>query len=793
MRKLTISTANSRKSTSWIKEEVTWHEFIDRLKNPVRGAETLDEYLKLPKSKQDDLKDVGGFVGGELRDGRRKSSNVIKRDLITLDLDNIETNMTADILKRIEALGCAYVVYSTRKHSKYKPRLRVIIPTDRSMTPDEYEPVTRKIADIIGINLCDPTTFEASRLMYFPSCSKDSEYVYAPSAKGFVSADSILGMYDNWKDISEWPRIFDENINEKRLVAKQEDPTSKKGVIGAFCRTYNVIEAIDRFIPKMYEPSDMEDRYTFLGGSTTGGAIVYEDGNFLYSHHATDPISGRLCNAFDLIRIHKFGDLDNEAREGTPVIKLPSTIEMRKLAIADERVATLLHKERIEDSGLNKVVDFPSENIVDDDISWIKQLKLDGNGQIKKTIDNILVILRNDSEVKGKFALDEFSNKGCVLGSVPWDTCEEMRYWKDVDNAGISHFLETKHGITGQSKVEQALLLISHENKFNSVRRYLEGLKWDGLKRVDTLFIDYLGADDNIFTREATRKILVAAVSRAYEKEVKFDSMLVIVGRPNVGKSLILKRLGKEWFNESLTTFEGKEALEVIQGSWIIEVAEIDQIPKYKKLSLKGFISKQEDIFRVAYGKNTEKFPRKCVLFGTANTTDFIDDPMGSRKQWIVSAWGERKKVIDYMTDEEVNQIWAEVVDYYKVGEPLFLSPEAQKISEVQYKNHSEIDERQWMIEDFLDKKITTDWYEKSLSDKLIFLNDGFQKEGIELVARDKICASEIWTECYGLPASRLSKIDSKEINDILKNLEGWEEKSLVRFGSKRHRGFIRS
>ena len=176
-RKLQISTAGTRKATHWPKSEIMWSEFAEKLKTPVRGTETLEQYLALPKSQQDDLKDVGGFVGGTFAGDRRKAANVTGRDLITLDLDNIPVGQTEDILRRVDGLGCAAVVYSTRKHSGYTPRLRVIIPVDRTGTADEYEPAARKLASLIGIEFCDPTTFEASRLRYWPSCSSDSQYV----------------------------------------------------------------------------------------------------------------------------------------------------------------------------------------------------------------------------------------------------------------------------------------------------------------------------------------------------------------------------------------------------------------------------------------------------------------------------------------------------------------------------------------------------------------------------------------------------------------------------------------
>ena len=191
-RMLRICVGASRKAMIWPESIISWAEFAEKLKTPVRSAETYEEYLKLPKSRQDDLKDVGGYVGGGLAGGRRKAVCVTGRDLVTLDLDHIPTGGTEDVLRRVDGLGCAALVYSTRKHSAYAPRLRVVIPTDRTATADEYEPVARKIAQLIGIEFCDPTTFEASRLMYWGSCCSDSSYVYRVYDKPFCSLDGVL-------------------------------------------------------------------------------------------------------------------------------------------------------------------------------------------------------------------------------------------------------------------------------------------------------------------------------------------------------------------------------------------------------------------------------------------------------------------------------------------------------------------------------------------------------------------------------------------------------------------------
>ena len=164
-RQIKLSIGNSRRSMNWQPVTLLVSEFWDKLKIPMRSKETLAEYMTMKKTQQDDLKDsAGGFVGGSLNSPRRKANNVTGRDLITLDLDNIPAGGTDDILRRVEALGCGYCVYSTRKHQPAAPRLRILLPLDRTVTAEEYEPIARKMAELIGLEFADPTTFDCARL-----------------------------------------------------------------------------------------------------------------------------------------------------------------------------------------------------------------------------------------------------------------------------------------------------------------------------------------------------------------------------------------------------------------------------------------------------------------------------------------------------------------------------------------------------------------------------------------------------------------------------------------------------
>ena len=799
-RKLVISEANNRLSKQWVTTEITWSEFVDRLGKPKVTAETLDEFLSYSKSKQDDIKDVGGFVGGKLKGNLRRSEAVESRSLITLDLDNLAYKDDTKIIKTLNSLGCAYVVYSTRKHQTTKPRIRVIFPLAEDVTAEEYEPIARKVAEFIGLRYCDPTTFQAVRLMYWPSHSIDSDYVFTYADKPMLDGTAILNMYVDWKDVTSWPEVPDAQKLHQNMLKKQENPLEKEGMVGAFCRRFNIYQAIDEFLPGVYEPCDVADRLTFIGGSTTAGAIVYQDGLFLYSHHATDPCSQKLVNAFDLVRLHKFGHLDIQAEVNTPVAKLPSWLAMKEWVMAKTDVRKDLLKER-QQKAIAEFSIINDENtevlegeIVEDDDNWKDNIQYSTDGmKALSTLANIILILRNDKELKFKIFKDIFSSRILVRDGVPWDKKFETpdRIWNDTDDAGLRWYLESFYGITSTNKIMDGVSLIAEENAENKVATRLQSTQWDGEKRIETLFIDYLGCEDNIYTREISEKSLVAAVRRAIYGGIKWDNMPILIGPQGVGKSTFLKILGMDWYNDSLVNVEGKDACELIQGSWILEMGELSSLRKSELNLVKNFLSRTDDIFRASYGRRAQKYPRRCAFFGTANDTNFLRDETGNRRFWPIDCfiYKPKKSIFNDLKDE-LEQIWAEACELAKNEfYSLVLSKEAEKIAKEEQDSHSEDNVYKGIILDYLDKKIPKDaWDSMDLFGRRAYLNDyenmKKQYDESDLILRDKICVAEIWEEALKMDIRYLKKSDSIEINKILSSLYKWEKiKQSSRFG----------
>ena len=618
---ITIATGRSRKEVHWKNKDMPWREFVKRISHTKWTDETCAEYTRFTKAKQDDIKDVGGFVGGTLLKGKRRNEAVAWRQLVTLDADDVVGDLweTARLL-----FGHACAMYTTHKHRAIKPRMRIIIPLERAVTPDEYIPIARKIADQLGIDQFDDSTYEPQRLMYWPSTSKDgefrSDYVDAP----WIDPDEILNSYPDWRDSSFWPESS-RVVNERhKLAEKQGDPTSKPGVIGAFCRTYTIHDVIEKFLSKTYQATEDPNRYSYFDGTTAGGLVVYQDGDFAYSHHASDPIGGRLCNAFDLLRLHKFGDMDVDAVTNTPVTRLPSYMAMADEALADREVALLMGKERLSEAQF----DFDD----DDDHDWLQELQFDAKGRFISNAANVEIILKNDPHLKDTIAKNDFVHRNMVLRDLPWRSVERGEYWVDTDDASLRNYLSKTYNIKGPTVIADAWSEVVVENAFHPLKDYLNNLIWDEKPRIERLFVNYLGAEDTTYVHAATRKILTAAVARIFEPGTKFDYCVVLVGPQGVGKSYIIKLLGKNWHSDSLVTVKGKEAYEQLQGVWIMEMAELTATKKADVEAVKHFITKTEDTFRVAYGRHSETFKRQCVFFGSTNDYDFLNDPSGNRR-----------------------------------------------------------------------------------------------------------------------------------------------------------------
>ena len=764
-----ISVGKSRKDIRWKTVEISWEKLCEKLSETFVSSETMVEYKAMSKQEKAEKKDIGGFVGGVVEGGRRTKASVKVRSLITLDADYADKAFADNAGVLFDYAMC---IYSTHSSTPKAPRLRVLLPLNREVSADEYEPIARGIAKDLGIEQFDVTTYETNRLMYWPSTPKDGEYIFRVYDGDPVDADDVLARYDDWTDVRQWPVSLSEGVVRDKSAKQQGDPMEKPGLVGLFCRAYDVPSAIEAFLSDTYEPCEVEGRYTYTGGSSMAGVVIYQDGRFAYSHHATDPAGGMLCNAFDLVRIHKFGSLDYEADSETPINKLPSFVKMRELVQEDDRCKKLLVEEQM--AGASEA--FAEASPVEDDLDWTAKLKLTKQGAIEATTENLIVILENDPNLKGRMAINQFIERLCLVGNVPWRDMNESEHdspWTDSDDAALRCYIEATYGIYNKSRLDDALSTVMTRHAFHPIRDYLNSLKWDGKKRAERLFIDNLGAEDNLYTRTVTRKWLTAAVARVFRPGCKFDNMVVIVGDQGIGKSYLGSMLGRMWFSDTFGTVNGKEAFEQLKGAWIIEMGELSALKKAEVESIKQFVSKQEDNYRAAYGRHTQVNKRQCVFYGTTNDNDFLRDRTGNRRFWPIQC-GVNENSMDVfdLLSEEVDQIWAEATSWFKAGESLFLPPRVAKLAAIEQEKFMMDDPRLGRIEAYLDTPIPPNWYSLSKSERRNYIQGFTQYDG-ELVPRTEVNAAEVAYELFG--EEDIRPWEAKEYHNLLQNIRGWK------------------
>ena len=788
-----LATAHSRIAKKWRNRHWLWSELLQRCSETKRTGETAAEYARMSKEEQSNVKDVGGFVGGYLSGGIRKNANVMYRTVATLDIDYGTVNVWDDFTM---AFGFAAMIYSTHKHSSKTPRYRLVFPLSRQVSPAEYEPLCRKIAAEIGIDLFDDTTYELPRLFYWPSTSKDADFVFDYQDGPACDVDAILSQYVDYKDVSAWPLSSREGDVIAHEIKKQGDPTEKPGVIGAFCRAYSIEDAIDTFLSDKYEKTGHDGRYTYKLGSVAGGLVCYE-GKFAYSHHETDTASKQLCNAFDLCRVHLFGAQDEGSR-ALDVTRKPSYAAMQEFAAKDKAVKLLMARERAQAAADDFDGLDDAELPEDYNDEWKAELEYTKSGKLLCNIANIILILENDPALAGHIVHDLFTGMDSAKDGLPWN--KNANQWTDTDDANLRVWLEKHYDITGKEKIADALTAVLTRHSYHPIRDYLSGLTWDGVPRLDRIIIDYMGAEDSELNRAMSRKHFVAAVARVFNPGCKYDYCLIMSGAEGIGKSTLLRVMGGKWFNDSITTLEGKEGMEQLRRAWVVELGELSSIKRSDVEQVKAHLSKQVDIYRAAYARRVLEHPRQCVFCGTTNEALFLKGDTGNRRFWVIPVVAELRKYRDWSEAirRDRDQLWAEAVHYYKQGEPLYLSEEleAQAKQRQQDFNDDNDDPIVAMLDKYLNTLLPVNWDTMDIQARRSYLRDPDPLQAEGTVKRDKVCAAEFICEQLGKDmADKDYKYLCRRVSKMIGDRPEWERVSSTKHAAKLYgtqRGFRR-
>ncbi len=775
---LRIAVCNHRTDRKYKNAERSWLEIKDRNRVPVRTSETAEEYPRLSKEQRGALKDQGGFVGGWLREGIRKNGNVISRCVGALDADNIPADADFVSLVRDALPGTEWFLYSTHKHTAEAPRFRLVVLFDREVSEDEYPALMRQVAHDIGMDFFDDTTYQANRMMYWASCPSDGEFVFEESQGHPLYTDLYLARYEDWRDTAQWPTSSRQSEVMKKAVASQEDPLRKEGLVGAFCRTYFPIQsAMEEFLPGIYALTGIDNRWDYLEADSTAGVVVYDD-RFVYSHHATDPAGGKLLNAFDLVRIHKFGN--DETKK--------SYEQMCAFALEQDAVKLRLDRERREQAEM----DFGG--YVSED--WTKQLRYKPKTKVlESSAWNLMLILNNDPDF-AHFAFNEMAGRVQVTGELPWERAPGNPFWRDGDTAQLKVLLDNRYVVFPERVLEACFTKTAEDRRFHPVRDYLDALPaWDGKKRIETLLVNCLQAEDTPYVRAVARKFFAAAVARIYVPGIKFDCVPVLDGAQGIGKSSLFRELaGPAYYSEtlSLTDMNDKAGAEKLQGIWIAEIGELAGMKKADIEKVKAFLSTSDDKYRPSYGKVVESHPRQSVIVATVNgERGYLRDVTGNRRFWVVKCrQTEAVRKFDF-SPEERDQIWAEALQIWRGGEKLYLEGDLLVASVAAQREAMEADDRVGLVEAYLDTLLPENWNSMDLYERRNYLSDRDDPTRTKgVLERQTVSNVEIWSECFGRNPADMRTTDSYAIAALMTQLDGWERAkklaSLPLYGRQR-------
>lgn len=744
-----ITIVPNRTSKQWFPVTVPWEEII-------KGAQE-------PAAK----KDCGAYMAGKATSTNRKDSRVEYRSMVTLDADKAEPDLPA----RVEGLGLTALVHSTYNHTPDEPRYRIIIPLiGPGLTEEEYPRAARGLMETLGKEQFDKTCDQPKRLMFWPSAASPDLYeVYSYDGKS-ATAQELLERFGGFKAAPEHKR------------GRKTDPYKLPGVVGAFNRLYDMDRAVEEFnLP--YEQVG-ENRWHYTPSESAGGVCVYPDG-YVYSNHASDPAGGRALCMFDLVAMHKFADLDEEA--GTPLNTAPKDRPSIQKAMAE---FVELQDIKRELTGVNDEKDWKSKLIVNPK-----------TGQTKDEVNNWKLLRKHDPVLCG-LAYNKMSLATVTRWDFPWRkiTPGVDDQLIDDDYTMISEHLQCTYNMRRPSKdlINSMVGAAAQAHSFHPVQEYLEGLQWDGVSRIET----WLPGEANDYKRSVARLVAVQAVARVLNPGVKVDNCLILTGGEGLGKSQLIERMACGW-TSTLGSIEGsglRDTVMAMSRSWITIADEGFAMRKADADALKQFITLTHDVVRLPYARDTVDLPRRQVIWGTTNDAIFLRAQEGNRRFLIVNV--TERLDFDKYTREYIDQVWAEAVHIWKEsrdkygleGNPaLYLKDEEEAVAKEVRGEATEEDPMVGLIQAYLETPVPENWERMPVDDRIAWLRaaeQGLVKPGTRRIER--VCSLEIWRIVLEGRDARISRRDSLEITEALRKIPGWESSgakraSFPRFGQQRY------
>jgi predicted P-loop ATPase len=342
--------------------------------------------------------------------------------------------------------------------------------------------------------------------------------------------------------------------------------------------------------------------------------------------------------------------------------------------------------------------------------SWQSELKFDALGGIRPLLHNYILILRKHPEWRGVLSYNEFAARVIIRGKPYWGHVDRDTPWNDHFDSLTRTWFQRQDIAAGQNDCGRAVQAAARANSFHPVRQYLEGLKWDGVPRLDTWLQVYMHVEDTPYVRAIGPRHLIGGVARIYQPGCKNDHTLVLEGPQGWRKSEVFRVMAVKpaWFTDRVSPMASKDAAVEMAGVWIIELSELDALLRATASGAKTFLTRQSDRFRPPYGRHLVDHPRQCIFGGTINPPagGYLKDSTGSRRIWPATCGGIVD--VDALTRDR-DQLWAEAVVRFKTDEPWWLETvKLEALAANEQKKRYQADTWQQPIEQWLGRRKDT-------------------------------------------------------------------------------------
>lgn len=709
------------------------------------------------------------FIAGTLTERTSKGSryirsdaNLINRTLIALDFDKI--NVDAETFKKAvhdELAEFSYYLYPTKRNTPENPRYRLILKPDRPFTRWEHKPLIRELETRIGIKTGDNANETWSQMNGLPVAIGITEAEFRQTTvenHGKPYPITVAPEIEPEKP----QRIMDaeagqvEPIPKEKLYAVMENYVSKESNRGYLTDYMKFISPLMVIVKSVQIGEiDIQDAETFITMLGCGDAEWAEDN--IKKLHENLKTNVRTEQTF-MEKFDYYGEVRN----------LDSTLTeyAKEMGLSDWKENLIRNKRE-------------PYNVI-------------------RNIKNLELMILHDENLKDILMYNEFSQVVEKSKMFPWEQSYNQQLTDD-DLGEMKIYLSKKYGVEyGKENLLDVTLSVAKRSSFHPIKSMIERTPWDGVKRAETMFIDYLGTDDNEYMRLVAKKWLVGAISRIYTPGIRFEIVPVVTGKQGAGKSTLASKLGGEFFSDDLKDMKSKDSKEFLLGSWIIELGELSAMRKSETEEIKSFISTRKDRYRPSYGRITNNYPRTCVFIATSNDNHYLKDMTGARRFFPVPVDAhERKKDVFTMDANTVQQIWAEAFTFYNAGETCYFSKEEEATLAEPYRDDAtEEDMMKTDVLEYLNILIPDNWNSFRLSEKRNYIQSVMENIPVANYGtneREHITVKEILSELLQLDPSKYNhnNTDSKKVNTIMNNLPEWEYTRWREHG-KQIRGYER-